>query len=198
MLVPQALLALTCVAFGLAPAWPLAYVHRAVAGLPSAGSLPELATLLGGGPGLRVVAGTIGVAFWAPLPVAACLLLLGAASYFLIQRAGGAPVRDVPVWMCGEEVGAEISRYPASSFYLPFKRAFQGIYPSVQVRAPAFPGWLRRAFDLDSWFYLPVARAVEDGARGVSRTHVGIPQVYLLWIVVGAIAVIGIVLAAVS
>ncbi len=29
----------------------------------------------------------------------------------------------------------------------------------------------------------------------MSRTHVGIPQVYLLWIVVGAIAVVGIVLA---
>jgi hypothetical protein len=63
------------------------------------------------------------------------------------------------------------------------------------MRAPAFPPWLRRAFDLDSWLYLPVARAVERGARGVSRTHVGIPQVYLLWIVVGAIAVVGIVLA---
>jgi hydrogenase-4 component B len=196
MLVPQAFLAVTCVAFGLAPAWPLGYVHRALTGLDSATSLPGLATLLGGGPGLRVVSGTIGVAFWAPLPVAAGLALLALASYFLIQRAAGASVRDVPVWTCGEEADPELSRYPASSFYLPFKRAFQGIYPTVQARAPAFPPWLRRAFDLDSWFYVPVARAVESGARGVSRTHVGIPQVYLLWIVVGAIAVIGIVLAA--
>jgi hydrogenase-4 component B len=196
MLVPQAFLALTCVVFGLAPGWPLGFVHRALTGLASAASLPTLATLLGGGPGLRVVSGTVGVAFWAPLPIALCLVLLGLASYFLIQRAAGASVREVPVWTCGEEAGAELSRYPASSFYLPFKRAFQGIYPTIQVRSPAFPRWLRRAFDLDSWFYLPFARAVEGGARGVSRTHVGIPQVYLLWIVVGAIAVIGIVLAA--
>jgi NADH:ubiquinone oxidoreductase subunit 5 (subunit L)/multisubunit Na+/H+ antiporter MnhA subunit len=196
MLVPQAFLALTCVAFGLAPAWPLGFVHQALTGLASGASLPSLESLLGGGAGLRVASGVVGVAFWAPLPIAAALVLLGLGSYFLIQRGAGAPVRDVPVWMCGEEVGAELSRYPASSFYLPFKRAFQGIYPTIQVRAPAFPRWLRRAFDLDSWFYLPFARAVEGGARGVSRTHVGIPQVYLLWIVVGAIAVIGIVLAA--
>ena len=198
MLVPQAFLALACVAFGLAPAWPLAHVHRALVGLASAASLPGLGTLLGGGAGLRVESGVAGVAFWAPLPVAAALVLLALASYFLIQRAAGAPVREVPVWTCGEEEEPELSRYPATSFYLPFKRAFQGIYPSIRVRAPAFPLWLRRAFDLDTWFYLPVARAVEGGARRVSRTHVGIPQVYLLWIVVGAIAVIGIVLAAIT
>jgi len=195
MLAPQAFLALACVAFGLVPAWPLGFVHRALTGLASGASLPSLESLLGGGAGLRVVSGVVGVAFWAPLPVAAALVLLGLVSYFLIQRAAGASVRDVPVWTCGEEAGPELSRYPASSFYLPFKRAFQGIYPSIHVRAPAFPAWLRRAFDLDAWFYLPVARAVEGGARGVSRTHVGIPQVYLLWIVVGAIAVIGIVVA---
>jgi hydrogenase-4 component B len=195
MLVPQAFLALTCVVFGLVPAWPLSFVHRAVTGLPSAASLPDLGSLLGGAAGLRVASGVVGVGFWAPLPVAVGLALLGFLSYFVIQRAGKAKVRDVSVWVCGEEVEPGVSRYPASSFYLPFKRAFQGIYPTLRVRPPSFPVWLRNAFDLDAWFYLPVARAVEDGARGVSRTHVGIPQVYLLWIVVGAIAVIGIVLA---
>lgn len=197
MLVPQAFLALACVVFGLVPAWPLSFVHRAVTGLPSAASLPGLASLLGGGAGLEVGSGAVGVAFWAPLPVAVALVLLGLLSY-LVQRAGKATVREVPVWTCGEEAEPGLSRYPASSFYLPFKRAFQGIYPRVHVQAPAFPAWLRSAFDLDAWFYLPVARAVERGARSVSKTHVGIPQVYLLWIVVGAIAVIGIVLAAMS
>ncbi len=197
MLVPQALLALACVVFGLVPAWPLAYVHRAVTGLPSAASLPQLASLLGGGGELRVGSGATAVAVWGPLPIAVALALLALLAY-AIQRAGRSGIRNVPVWACGEEAEPAISRYPASSFYLPFKRAFQGIYPRAHVKAPRFPAWLRGVFDLDTWFYLPVARAVDRGAQGVSRTHVGIPQVYLLWIVVGAIAVISIVLAAMS
>ena len=197
MLLPQAFLALACVVFGLFPAWPLSFVHSAVTGLPSAAALPDLASLLGTGGGLQVGAGVVGVALWAPLPVAAALAILGLLAY-VIQRSGRAEVREVPVWTCGEEDEPGLSRYPATSFYLPFKRAFQGIYPHVQVKAPPFPVWLRAVFDVDTWFYLPVARAVGAGARGVSKTHVGIPQVYLLWIVVGAIAVIGIVLAAMS
>jgi type VI protein secretion system component VasF len=78
--------------------------------------------------------------------------------------------------------------------YLPFKRAFEGIYPRVAVRAPRFPPWLRRVLDLDTWLYGPATRALGRGAAGVARSHVGIPQVYLLWIVVGAVAVVGLVL----
>jgi hypothetical protein len=37
-------------------------------------------------------------------------------------------------------------------------------------------------------------RFVKGGAAVVSRTHVGVPQVYLLWIVVGAAAAVGILL----
>ncbi len=198
MLLPQAFLAVACVVFGLVPAWPLGFVHRAIVGLAPDAGLPALATLLGGGPGLAAASGAAGLAFWAPIPIAVALVLLALFSYFVIQRGGGAEVRDVPVWACGEEPEPSVSRYPGGSFYLPFKRAFQGIYPTISVRAPAFPGWLRRTFDMDTWFYNPIAQAVDRGARGVSRTHVGIPQVYLLWIVVGAIAVIAVVLATVG
>ena len=77
---------------------------------------------------------------------------------------------------------------------LPFKHAIEGIYPSVRLRAPAFPGTLRRAFAVDNWLYEPFSRLVQRAACAVSRTHVGVPQVYLLWIVAGAVAVIGLVL----
>lgn len=194
MLLPQAFLALACLGFGLAPAWPLSFVHRAIGALPSAASLPDLVSLLGGGAGLKVGSAAVGVAFWAPLPVAGVLILLCVVAY-LIQRAGGAEVRTVPVWTCGEEAAPGETRYPTGSFYLPFKRAFAGIYPTMRVRPPAFPSWLRRIFDLDTWLYLPLARGVDRGAKTVSKSHIGIPQVYLLWIVVGAVAVIGIVLA---
>ena len=109
-----------------------------------------------------------------------------------IQRAGGAQSRSVPVWYCGEEHAPASVRYPASSFYLPFKHAFQGIYPSGKVHVPRFPASLRRALDFDQWLYTPTVKAIDRTADRVSRTHVGTPQIYLLWIVIGAIVVTGI------
>ena len=41
---------------------------------------------------------------------------------------------------------------------------------------------------------MPAAHGVEKAAGGISRTHVGTPQIYLLWIVVGAIFVVAITL----
>jgi hypothetical protein len=134
------------------------------------------------------------LAIWAPLPVAAVLVALALFSYYGIQRAGKASVRDVRVWTCGEELDPEQFRYPPGSFYRPFKEAFGGIYPKAAWRPPAFPAPVRRALDPDAWFYFPFVRGVERAARGVSRTHTGVPQVYLLWMVVGVIAVVAIVL----
>jgi hydrogenase-4 component B len=194
MLVPQVVLALTCVVFGLVPLLPLNFVHAAVTGLLPAANLPGLAAVLGDGPGLQMVVGQAGVALWGPLPIAAALVVLGLFSYLAIQRGGGAAVRDVPAWTCGEEERPTTARYPAASFYVPFKHAFRGVYPQVRVAPPPFPAWLRRVFDVDRWLYLPTVRVIGRGAGGVSRTHVGIPQVYLLWIVVGAVAVVAILL----
>jgi hydrogenase-4 component B len=194
MLVPQAALALSCLAFGLWPAWPLRFVHRALVDLAPRAGLPDLVALLGPGPGLAASVGALGVAAWAPLALVAGIAVLAALAV-VIQHAGGAAVRRVTVWNCGEEHAVESVRYPASSFYQPLKHAFHGIYPTFALHPPAFPGWLRRALDVDAWLLLPLARDVERAARGVSRTHVGVPQVYLLWIVVGAVVVVGILLA---
>jgi hypothetical protein len=123
----------------------------------------------------------------------AALAVLALLSY-AIQRAGGAQTRSVPVWYCGEEHAPATVRYPASSFYLPFKHAFEGIYPSWKVRVPKFPASVRRALDFDHWLYAPTAKAIDTAADHVSRTHVGIPQIYLLWTVIGAVVVTGILL----
>jgi hydrogenase-4 component B len=193
MLVPQAALALACVVFGLVPGWPLRFVHRALADAAPEAGLPNLASLLGAGPGLSVSMGGLALAAWAPLALVGGLAILVCLAG-LIQRAGGAQVRHVPVWNCGEEHPAELVRYPASSYYQPLKQAFQGIYPTLELKAPRFPLRLRRALDLDAWLYLPMLRFVKGGSAVVSRTHVGVPQVYLLWIVVGAAAAVGILL----
>jgi hypothetical protein len=133
------------------------------------------------------------VAFWSPLAILAALVILALLSYG-IQRAGRARVRSVPVWYCGEEHASATVRYPASSFYLPFKHAFQGLYPIGRVHVPKFPTPIRRLLDFDRWLYAPMVDAIETAADRVSRTHVGTPQIYLLWIVIGAIMVTGIML----
>jgi NADH:ubiquinone oxidoreductase subunit 5 (subunit L)/multisubunit Na+/H+ antiporter MnhA subunit len=187
MAVPQAVLAALCVLLGIFPQAPLRFAHTALANLSSV-DLPPVHELLGGPWGLTLTVSGHTVGLWTPLAAVAALALLGALAYG-IQRAGAARVRQVDVWTCGEEERAAIVRYPASSFYLPFKGAFHGIYPTLRVGIPSFPPSLRKVLDLDRWLYLPAARAVERTARYVGCTHTGIPQVYLLWIVVGALAV---------
>ncbi len=193
MLVPQLVLALACVAFGVAPLVPLSWVHTALAGLPSASGIPGLAALVGSGPGLVVAPGGPVLACWAPIPVIAALALL-ASGLYLAQRAGGASVRAVSVWACGEEESGAALRYRAGSLYRPFKDAFRGVYPHVRVPRPPFPASVRRALDPDRWLYLPLARGADRAAHGVSRTHVGILQVYVLWIIAGAIVALAILL----
>ena len=51
---------------------------------------------------------------------------------------------------------------------------------------------LRRALDFDRWLYTPTIKIIDRAADRVSRTHVGTPQIYLLWIVIGAVVVTGI------
>jgi hydrogenase-4 component B len=190
MIVPQVLLAALCVLLGVFPQFVLRFIGHAIEGVTGASSAAVDASRTWGG--LFLMDGSP-VAFWSPLAILAALAVLALLAYG-IQRAGGAQTRPVPVWYCGEEHAPATVRYPASSFYLPFKHAFQGIYPSRRVHPPKFPAPLRRALDFDQWIYAPVARAVDKAADRFSRTHIGIPQVYLLWIVVGAIVVTAILL----
>ncbi len=189
MLVPQAVLALLCLAFGLVPLLPLAGVHAALAGIVPAGTLPALPAVLGPGPGMTLARAGLAVGAWGPLPIALGLLLLGAGCYFGLQRAGGAVTRDVPVWTCGELEEQRAARYAPASFYRPFKDAFHGLYPSFHVPVPVFPVFLRRVFEPDRWLYFPLARGADRTAHRVARVHVGLVQVYLLWVILGAIAV---------
>jgi hydrogenase-4 component B len=194
MWVSQAVLAALCVLLGVFPQIVLPFVGQAVTATVS----PPAGAWIAHGwwSGLLLTDGSP-LAFWSPLAFLAALAILGLIAYGL-QRAGGAPVRRVPVWYCGEEHGLSAVRYPASSLYLPFRHAFQGVYPIGKVRAPKFPAPLRRLLDLDRWLYAPAARIIEAAAERISRTHVGTPQVYLLWIVIGAVIVAGIMLLAIG
>ncbi len=190
MIVPQVVLAALCVLLGIFPQLVLRFVGHAIEGVTATPVAAVDASRMWGG--LFLTDGSP-VAFWSPLAILAALAVLALLSY-AIQRAGGARTRSVPVWYCGEEHAPATVRYPASSFYLPFKHAFQGIYPSGKVHVPKFPAPLRRALDFDQWLYAPTVKVIDTAADRVSRTHVGILQIYLLWIVIGAIVVTGILL----
>jgi hydrogenase-4 component B len=190
MVVPQIVLAALCVLLGIFPQLALRLVGHAIEGaipLPAQG---VVASRIWGG--LLLTDGSP-VAFWSPFAILVALAILALICYG-IQRAGGAPVRVVPAWYCGEEHAAAAVRYPASSYYLPFKDVFQDIYPRARVHVPKFPTPLRRLLDFDRWLYAPTVKVVETAADQVSRTHVGTPQIYLLWIVIGAIVVAAIML----
>jgi len=190
MILPQAVLAGLCVLLGVFPQFALRLVVPAITAITGIATAGVVGSRTWGG--LFLTNGTP-VGFWSPLAIVAALAVLALIAYG-IERAGGAQVRSVPIWYGGEEHPSALVRYPASSFYLPFKHAFQGIYPSGRVHAPKFPAPLRRALDFDRWLYLPAAKAINKSADRVSRTQAGIPQIYLLWIVLGAVIVTGILL----
>ncbi len=190
MIVPQVVLAALCILLGIFPQLVLRLVGHAIESVTAIPASGVDASRLWGG--LSLSDGSP-VGFWSPLAILAALAILALISYG-IQRMGGAHVRAVPVWYCGEEHASDAVRYPASSFFLPFKHAFQGVYPTGKLHAPKFPAWLRRALDFDQWLYAPTVKAIDRAADRVSRTHVGTPQIYLLWIVIGAIIVTGILL----
>jgi hydrogenase-4 component B len=190
MLVPQVVLAALCVLLGIFPQLVLRFVGQAIQGVTGVPALAVDAGRIWGG--LVLIDGSP-VAFWSPLAMLAALVILALLSYG-IQQAGRARERSVPVWYSGEEHASATVRYPAGSFYLPFKQAFQGVYPIGRVQVPKFPTPIRRLLDFDRWVYAPLGDAIERAADRVSRTHVGTPQIYLLWIVIGAIMVTGIML----
>jgi hydrogenase-4 component B len=190
MIVPQVVLAALCILLGIFPQLVLRLVGHAIESVTAIPASGVDASRLWGG--LSLSDGSP-VGFWSPLAILAALAILALISYG-IQRMGGAQVRAVPVWYCGEEHASDAVRYPASSFFLPFKHAFQGVYPTGKLHVPKFPALLRRALDFDQWLYAPAIKVIDRAADRVSRTHVGTPQIYLLWIVIGAIIVTGILL----
>jgi hypothetical protein len=203
MLVAQGALALACVVLGVLPTWPVSLSYTAAlaaraevgAGLRASPAFSELfAPSLYG---LRPTVGGEMTGAWHPLWVllAFGLCLLVPYSIYLWARA---PRRTVAVWLCGEEHRGEEVRYKAGGFYLPFRdllsfqagaRRVTTLYPSLPVpRAGPLEG-LRRGLDPDPAYY-GFLRIVGRWCKWFSRSHVGVPQVYVLWMAAGAVLAI--------
>jgi len=190
MKLPQVVLAALCVLFGVLPTLPTAYIFRAVTAVAHNAAVPSYQQVLGSSSiALAFTPNTAVTGVWSPLPVVAVFAVLLALSYGLM-RLGGAPVRKVECWYCGEEHADELVRFRASGFYGPFKHAFERVYLRVPLPRVRFPRILERVFDLDAWLYEPAVRAGGKLAERLSRTHVGIPQMYMLWQIIGMIIVL--------
>jgi hypothetical protein len=132
------------------------------------------------------------------------MVVLFALGYFF-SRAGRAPVREAETWYGGLEHSLEHVHYASHSFYRPFKQIFaftvggiqfEGLYPKA-IRLPklTMPHPMRAVLDIDQWLYYPFARGFLKLSEWFSRGQVGIPQVYILWIILGVIAAIAVLFA---
>jgi hypothetical protein len=121
MQVPQVLLALACLLFGLVPFLGTGLIQGALDASPMglgavlAGARPAEA----GSPAALPAAG--GQAILAPLVLAATLGLLLAFSWW-IGGLGGASRREAEPWLCGHVRDGEAYRYRAHSWYHEAKR----------------------------------------------------------------------------
>jgi hypothetical protein len=104
---------------------------------------------------------------------------------------GGSRKRFVPVWFCGEEYDKEQVRYKAKSFYLPFIHLIERLFfPKIPVPKIGKPERIYRFLDFDRHFFYPLVDWMFRFTERFRKTHVGIPQVYMLWQVLGIILVV--------
>jgi hydrogenase-4 component B len=161
----------------------LAAIARGLAAAPALGAVAH------GWAGLAVLAPPSGAL--APLPL--LLIAAWAALLALVALGTGATARR-PVWTGGvpQERG-EAPIHPRG-FYSPVREAMRRAYPMPQVPHFARPRWIVPAADFDRWFYRPAGAAGRRVTDGLRRAHTGVPHLYLAWQLVGATAIVGLVL----
>jgi hydrogenase-4 component B len=187
----QYILALLCLLLGVFPSIPLRLIRNILTGSVYGAALPQYTDAFGGSTlGLTPVMGGVeGSGVWLPIVGLAvfgvCLLLA-----FYISRLGKAETRTVPLWNCGEVYEPDEVRYRAGSFYLPFVSRFEHL---VSVRLPSIhlkrPSRIYRGLDFDQVIYYPFLDWFIRLSQTFRRTHLGIPQAYMLFQVVGILLV---------
>jgi NADH:ubiquinone oxidoreductase subunit 5 (subunit L)/multisubunit Na+/H+ antiporter MnhA subunit len=198
MKIPQAILALLCVLFGVVPLIPIRAIHNAISTILPSNYSPEVGLLFGNSlPGMNINMGEGISGAWNPLWILVAFVICFGIAYF-IYKSARVKVRQVETWYGGREHEAEHVHYPAHSFYVPFKQffafqiggiEFEGLYPKTitwQTKIK-MPKMLRAILDIDRWLYYPIVTWFMKFNRGFSRAHVGIPQVYVLWMIIGLV-----------
>ena len=195
MRIPQVALAAGCVLLGVVPLLPLLLLHGAAQDVAGASVVPSYHTLFGTNPyGITLGSGGPITGVWNPayMVLATIICVIGVYAF---SRLAGAGSRETATWYGGEEALPNDVRYRAHGFVLPFKNVFAKVYPSIPVpRIEALRG-IRKILDFDRWLYNPIVKAAGSFTDRLSRTHSGIPQLYMIWQLVGVVIVLAVLFA---
>jgi len=191
MQLPQIILALSCLLFGLFPWIPIKMIYPSLIGSVYGTGFPTLTdtfgnSILGLTPHL---AGTI-IGAW--LPILGLFLLTGCFLLaYWISRIGKPVKRAVPLWTCGEIYETEEVRLRAENYYVPLVSHFEGlVYPEPPSAKIKRPHKIYKGLDLDEVLYYPSVDLVLRFFQKFRHTHVGTPQVYLLYQMVGILILV--------
>jgi hydrogenase-4 component B len=193
MLLPQAFLALLCLALGLFPGWVLRLLDGVMAPLPG---LQARATLTRGVFGVEPGLTSFDHVF--PL-VFAGAVLCGLTIAMLMATRWSLATRRVPTWGCGG-VLSERTEYTATAFSKPLMMIFQAVYrPTRHVSAlsevsPYFPREVRYSAEIEPTFeryvYGPLVRAVLRVADGMKVLQAGSLHAYLAYVIVMVVSLV--------
>ena len=185
MRIPQLVLSAACVLLGVAPILPLLLLYKVAQDVLGSTFVSGYAALFGSNPsGITLRLGNEIVGAWNPAYALAALAICALLAY-AISRSAHAPARETASWYGGEEYADDVVRFRAHGFVLPFKQAFAKVYPSVRLPKIQTIGFMQKVLNLDTWLYGPIVNAGSRLTDGLSRTHSGIPHVYMLWQVIG-------------
>jgi hydrogenase-4 component B len=186
MLVPQAFLAVVCIALGVFPGVVLQTLAGVMSSLP--GLEPPAGMMHGG---LWMASGLESFDHAMPAALGAALLAgLAVARLLTIRRHAAA--RRAPTWGCGGELTAR-TEYTATAFSKPLMMIFRAVYrPARQVDAladvsPYFPREVRYRAEIEPTFerhvYGPLLRGVLRVADGMKLLQAGSLHAYLAYVI---------------
>jgi len=188
MEIVQLLLAAACFLLGIFPAPIILMLLRVLQPALGTASAALMQGALGALPWQGVTLSQNGSTITAVSPVVILLALaVCAAVTYAIYRSVSVASRPASIWNCGEVVSDEAVRYRASSFYKSFRNLIHPVFwkPKWPQLSPPQP--LARSLDFDRWLYFPIGSAFVRIGRTFSRIHNGVPQLYLLWQVIGLV-----------
>jgi hydrogenase-4 component B len=185
MLLPQAGLALLCLALGVLPGTVLRALGSVVASLPG---LQPIGRIAWGGTGLASPVRSFDHLLPAMFAVA-LLAAVTAAALFTSRR--GVALRRVPTWGCGGDLSAR-TQYTATAFSKPLMMIFRAVYrPTREVEAladvsPYYPHEVRYRSAIEPVFeryvYGPLLRGVLRVANGMKALQAGSLHAYLAYV----------------
>jgi hydrogenase-4 component B len=185
MLLPQAALAVLCLALGLAPGSALQVLGAVAGSLPGVRPAPEMVRSW-----FAIAPGAGHFDHLAPPPLLAAVLV-GLAAAGALSLLAGYALRRVPTWGCGGELTAR-TEYTATAFSKPLMMIFQAVYrPTREVETVGeahFPREVRYRAEIEPTFerflYGPLTRGVLGAAERMRVIQAGSLHAYLAYVLI--------------